>query len=120
MKHEYDKDYQEGNTWRKLKISTIAAGALAVLLYVIYFVSKAPTAFTMANILAIAVLLVLLFHFVLKKAIYIFQEKLWPAAMASYERQLRWVLQKKRPLWILLGMIGFVLCNNVHNWYSQT
>jgi multidrug efflux pump subunit AcrB len=106
MKHEYDTDYQEGNTWRKLKISTIAAGALAVLLYVIYFVSKTPTAFTMANILAIAVLLVLLFHFVLKKAIFNFQEKLWPAAMAAYERQLRWVLQKKRPVWILFGMIG--------------
>jgi len=106
MKHEYDKEYQEGNTWRKLKISTIAAGVLAVLLYVIYFVSKVPTAFTMANILAIAVLLVLLFHFILKKAIFNFQEKLWPAAMAAYERQLRWVLQKKRPVWILFGMIG--------------
>jgi multidrug efflux pump subunit AcrB len=106
MKHEYDKDFQEGNTWRKLKISTIVMAALAVILYIVYFASKASTAFTMANILAIIVVLIVLFHFVLKKMIFTFQEKTWPWVMAFYERQLRLVLKGTRPIWILVGMVG--------------
>lgn len=106
MKHEYDKEYQEGSTWRKLKISTIIMGALAVLLYVIYFLGKVHAAFTMANILLFVVILILLFHFFIKKAISKFQDKIWPSAMAFYERQLRWVLKGSRPVMILFGMIG--------------
>jgi multidrug efflux pump subunit AcrB len=106
MKHEYDQEFQQGNTWRKLKISTIVMGALAVLLYVVYFVGNSNGAFTMANLLAFAVILILLFHFVLKRAIHTFQEKTWPSIMVFYERQLRWVLKGARPVWILVGMIG--------------
>ncbi len=106
MKHEYDQEFQQGNTWRKLKISTIVMGALAVLLYVVYFVGNSNSAFTMANLLAFAVILILLFHFVLKRAIHTFQEKTWPSIMVFYERQLRWVLKGARPVWILVGMIG--------------
>jgi multidrug efflux pump subunit AcrB len=105
MKHEYDKEFQEGSTWRKLKISIIAMVALSVFLYLVHFLSKAPTAFTMANILMFAVVLILLFHFALKKMIGNFQEKTWPWVMAFYERQLRLVLKGARPIWILLGMV---------------
>ena len=106
MKHEYDKEFQTGTTWRKLKISTIVMAALSVLFYLVYFMAKSPMAFTMANILMLVVLLILLFHFVLKKMISNFQEKTWPSIMAFYERQLRWVLKGTRPIWILFGMIG--------------
>lgn len=106
MKHEYDKDYQQGNTWRKLKISTIIMGALAILFYAIYFAANAQGAFTMANILTFAVILILLFHFVIKKMITKFQDEIWPATMKIYENQLRWVLKGARPIWILVGMIG--------------
>jgi len=106
MKHEYDKEFQTGTTWRKLKISTIVMAALSVFFYLIYFMAKSPAAFTMANILMLAVLLILLFHFVLKRMISTFQEKTWPSMMAFYERQLRWVLKGARPIWILFGMIG--------------
>ncbi len=106
MKHEYDKEFQTGTTWRKLKISTIVMAALSVFFYLVYFMAKSPVAFTMANILMLAVLLILLFHFVLKKMISNFQEKTWPSIMAYYERQLRWVLKGTRPIWILFGMIG--------------
>lgn len=106
MKHEYDREFQEGSTWRKLKISTMVMAALSVFLYLVYFLSKAPTAFTMANILMFVLILILLFHFILKKMISTFQEKTWPAMMAIYERQLRWVLKGARPIWILLGMVG--------------
>ncbi len=106
MKHEYDKEFQTGTTWRKLRISTIVMAALSVLFYLVYFMAKSPMAFTMANILMLVVLLILLFHFVLKKMISNFQEKTWPSIMAFYERQLRWVLKGTRPIWILFGMIG--------------
>lgn len=106
MKHEYDKEFQTGSTWRKLKISTIAMAGLSVFLYLVYFMGKSPAAFTMANLLMFAVLLILLFHFVLKRMISTFQEKTWPSIMAFYERQLRWVLKGTRPIWILFGMIG--------------
>lgn len=106
MKHEYDQEFQEGSTWRKLKIATIIMATLAVIFYAGYFFSKSHFAFTAANLLTFAVILILLFHFVLKRLINIFQNKTWPALMAIYERQLRWVLKGTRPVWILVGMIG--------------
>jgi len=105
MKHEYDQEFQQGSGWRKLKNSTIMMVVLAVLLYVVYFTGKSPAAFTIANILTLAILLILLFHFVIKKMIHRFQEKIWPWFMAAYENQLRWVLKGARPIWILVGMI---------------
>ncbi|MBA4407921.1 MAG: efflux RND transporter permease subunit [Bacteroidota bacterium] len=106
MKHEYDKEFQQGSTWRKLKISTIVMAVLAALLYLFHFTTEAPTAFTMANILTLVVVLILLFHFVLKKMIHAFQEKTWPWVMAFYERQLRLILKGARPFWTLVGMIA--------------
>lgn len=106
MKHEYDKDYQQGNTWRKLKMSTIIMACTAVLLYIIYFVGKMHAAFTMANILLFVVILILLFHFLLKKMIQNFQDKVWPGVMAIYENQLRWILKGARPIYILGGMVA--------------
>lgn len=105
MKHEYDTEFQEGTGWRKLRISIIVMAALSALFYLIHFTGKAPAAFAMANILMIAVVLILLFHFVLKKMIHNFQEKTWPSVMAFYERQLRLILKGARPVWILGGMI---------------
>ncbi len=106
MKHEYDQEYQKGSNWRKLKISTIVMAALAVILYLVHFLSKSPSAFTMANVLMLVVLLILLFHFVLKKMIINFQEKTWPGVMSFYERQLRQILRGSRPIWILGSMIA--------------
>jgi len=106
MKHEYDTDFQQGSTWRKLKISTIVMALLAAIFYLLYFTGKSPVSFAMANILMFAVLLILLFHFVIKKMIHKFQEKIWPSAMAFYERQLRFILKGARPIWILVGMIA--------------
>lgn len=105
MKHEYDQEFQQGTGWRKLRISTIVMAILAVILYVVYFTGKSTAAFTMANLLLLAVVLILLFHFVIKKMIHRFQEKIWPWFMAAYESQLRWVLKGARPIWILAGMV---------------
>ena len=43
-------------------------------------------------------------RFILRDAIYYFQEKLLPQLMNSYEKLLRWVLQGKRPAYLLLSL----------------
>ncbi len=98
MKHEYDTEFQKGSGWRKLKISVAVMLGLAAIFYL-------TKSYGFANFLVFAVLMILFFRFVLKKLIKIFQEKTWPWLMEMYEKQLRWVLQKRRPIWILAGMV---------------
>jgi multidrug efflux pump subunit AcrB len=99
MKHEYDQEFQKGSGWRKIRIILLVMAALAVLFYLVKLTG-------VANFLVFAILLVLFFHYILKKAIHSFQEKIWPWAMMQYEKQLRFILKKRRPVWILTGMIG--------------
>jgi multidrug efflux pump subunit AcrB len=106
MKHEYDAEFQKGTGWRKIKIATIIMGIFAVIFYLAYFLGDSAGAFTFANVLTFAVILILFFHFILKKMINTFQEKTWPWVMSIYEKQLRWVLKGTRPIWILVGMIA--------------
>ncbi len=106
MKHEYDQEFQTGSNWRKQKNSVFIMIALAIIMYLSYFLGDNKQAFAIANILMIVISLILLFHFVLRRLIITFQGKTWPAVIAFYERQLRKVLQGARPVWILVGMIG--------------
>lgn len=99
MKHEYDDEFQKRSGWRKIKISIIIMLAFAGIFYI-------TKVYGIANFLVFAVLLILLFHFVLKKAIDVFQNKLWPWVLKEYERELRLILIGSRPVWILVGMIG--------------
>ena len=98
MKHEYDTEFQKGTGWRKLKISMIVMLVFAAIFYL-------TKVYGLANFLVFAVLMILLFHFVVKRMIKSFQEDVWPYLMRVYERQLRFVLQGARPIWILVGMI---------------
>ena len=99
MKHEYDKEFLEGSGWRKIKIALIVMAVFAV----IFYLSKS---FGLANFLVFAIIMTLLFHFIIKKWIKTFQEKIWPWFMVVYERQLRWVLNGSRPIWILGAMVA--------------
>nr|MBP7613950.1 efflux RND transporter permease subunit [Paludibacter sp.] len=54
-------------------------------------------------------LMLLFYHYILVKAITIFQEKIWPYFMGVYERQLTTILKGSRPMWILGGMVGLFL-----------
>jgi multidrug efflux pump len=99
MKHEYDTEYQKSGGWKRLKIIMIVMLVFAGIFYVSKMIG-------MANFLVFSVIMILLFHFVIKKMITTFQEKTWPYLMGVYEKQLRWVLLGKRPIWILFGMIG--------------
>ena len=98
MKHEYDQEFQKGSGWRKIKISIFIMLGFAAVFYL-------TKSFGLGNFLVFAVLMTLLFHFVIKRAITTFQEKTWPWLMSVYERQLRFVLKGSRPIWILLGMV---------------
>jgi multidrug efflux pump subunit AcrB len=98
MKHEYDQDFQKDRGWKRLKTIMIIMLAFAALFY-------ATKVYGLANFLVFGVLMILFFHFILKKAIKTFQDKTWPWLMAVYERQLKMILKGSRPLWILAGMI---------------
>ncbi|MDP3431998.1 MAG: efflux RND transporter permease subunit, partial [Bacteroidota bacterium] len=105
MKHEYDQEFQKGTGWRKIKIALYIMAVLAVIFYLSHFFGQAANSFAIANFLTIAILLILLFHFVIKKMITAFQDKIWPYFMRIYEKQLRYVLKGARPVWVLVGMI---------------
>ncbi len=99
MKHEYDQEFQKGSGWRKLRTIMIVMLAFAVVFY-------ATKVYGFANFLVFGVLMILFFHFILKKMIIGFQEKTWPWIMGIYEKQLSMILKGARPIYILGGMIA--------------
>ena len=99
MKHEYDQKIEDGSGWRKLRTIMIVMLAFAGVFYI-------TKVYGLANFLVFGVLMILFFHFILKKMITTFQEKTWPWIMGIYERQLRMILKGGRPVWILVGMIA--------------
>jgi len=99
MKHEYDQEFQKGSGWRKLRTIMIVMLAFAVVFY-------ATKVYGLANFLVFGVLMILFFHFILKKMITGFQEKTWPWIMGIYEKQLSLILKGARPIYILGGMIA--------------
>jgi len=99
MKHEYDTEFQKGSGWRRIRNIMIVMLVFAGIFY-------ATKVYGLANFLVFAVIMILLFHFVIKKMITTFQEKTWPFLMEVYAKQLRYVLQGARPIWILFGMVG--------------
>jgi len=102
MKHEYDQKFQEGSGWRKIRTIMIVMLAFAGVFY-------ATKVYGLANFLVFGVLMILFFHFILKKMITGFQEKTWPWIMNVYEGQLRMILKGGRPVLILVGMIGLFI-----------
>jgi len=99
MKHEYDAEYQKGSGWKRIRTILVVMLAFAAIFYM-------TKSYGLANFLIFGILMILLFHFVIKKMITAFQERLWPWVMQVYENQLRFILKGARPIWILLGMIG--------------
>jgi multidrug efflux pump subunit AcrB len=98
MKHEYDKDFQEGSGWKRIRTIILVMLAFAATFYLSKW-------YGMANFLVFGVLMILLFRFVLKRMIKGFQEQVWPWFMRQYESQLRFILKRSRPMWILGGMV---------------
>jgi multidrug efflux pump subunit AcrB len=99
MKHEYDQKIEDGSSFRKLTTIMVVMLAFAGVFYI-------TKVYGLANFLVFGVLMILFFHFVLKKMITTFQDKTWPWIMGIYDRQLRMILKGGRPVWILVGMIA--------------
>jgi multidrug efflux pump subunit AcrB len=99
MKHEYDEESGIANDWKRIRKSIIIMLPIAVLFYL-------TKVYNLANFLVFGVLMLLFYHFVLRKGIKIFQEKIWPYFIRVYEYQLGIILIGKRPLMILGGMIA--------------
>ncbi|MDP4291915.1 MAG: efflux RND transporter permease subunit, partial [Bacteroidota bacterium] len=101
MKHEYDAVEKVKVTGRQKKWFSII-GIIAVVAYL----SKI---YWMGNLLLIMTLLVAFHQFLLRKWIHGFQEKTWPAIMKFYEKNLRYFLQRRRPAWILSGIVSLFI-----------
>ncbi|GGG08385.1 efflux RND transporter permease subunit [Pontibacter amylolyticus] len=61
-----------------------------------------------ANLIMLAVTLVLLNRYVFRPMIHGFQNTTLPRFMRGYERLLRWMLVGRRPVWMLVGMFGLL------------
>lgn len=112
MKHEYDtpdrkKDLRKSAVWIILLIG------LAVLSYLFYFSGGNTGAFGFGNFFVFLALLIILFHLIINPYILWWQNKAWPYLVRAYERQLRFFMLGRRPLWLLGGIIGLFLLTMV-------
>jgi len=92
MAHEYDSD--EKAEWKNTKKILLGMFGLAVVFYLF-------KSYGIGNFIVFAILMVFLYHYAIRYWIKSFQENFWPKMMAAYERQLRWMLQGFRPLYML-------------------
>jgi multidrug efflux pump subunit AcrB len=76
---------------------------------VIALVSYASGSFGMGNFSVTALLIYLLYRFVLEKAIYKFQNKTWPAFQRIYARFLEWTLKRPRTIFFSTIALLFVV-----------
>src|SRR5436189_2954561 len=60
----------------------------------------------LANFSLILSVLMVFNAYVLNGAIHSFQKKVLPALMNRYEKLLRWILQRKRPVWAFVSLFG--------------
>ncbi len=104
MKPEFRNEdgFMKKTKVRSLQIASLGFVSLAVILYLSGSVG-------MGNFLLFVVGLLWLNRYVLSPAIIRFQDKQWPVAQGAYERALRWALVGKRPVAILLSMVGVLI-----------
>jgi len=102
MKHEYDQEVDIEKEWKETKKILLGVLGFALLMYAGKF-------WGIANFLIFAGLLVTLYHFVVRHWINSFQNKVWPSMMVFYERQLRFFLKGRRPVWMLVVMISLFI-----------
>ena len=106
MKHEYDRPDPKADIKRLYKWGSV------MLVVALAFYGSGNMG--MGNLLVFFILLYVLYILVIKKAIHTFQDRIWPAVMMLYDRQLRFFLRGRTPYWllgaiILLFFLSFVL-----------
>ncbi|MFH1120585.1 MAG: efflux RND transporter permease subunit [Bacteroidota bacterium] len=105
MKHEFDAPDKQ-KLKKKVTIEILVVIMLALVSYTFYAVNGSENAFGIGNFLVFAAALILFFHTLLNPYIKWWQEKGWPFFMRLYERQLRFVIIGRNPLYLLLIVIG--------------
>lgn len=104
MRH-YDSETAKVNTWpRWLKRITILSIAIAAIGY-------ATQSFGLGNFMIILLGLILLHHYVLRRAIFGFQEKRWPKVREWYGRRLSWAVD--HPWTVLSSTVGLLIVSLV-------
>jgi multidrug efflux pump subunit AcrB len=96
MKNEYVQHEVKTNR-KRLLISSIIMAMVALIFYL-------AGVFALGNLVVFALLLNILYRLVIRGSITKFQTVVWPWAMRLYESTLRFVLDGKRP-WYLLGIV---------------
>ena len=97
MKHEYDKPDPKADIRRLYKWG----GVMALVALAFYIGGNMG----MGNLMTFFIILFVLYVLFIKKAVHAFQDRVWPAVMMLYDRQLRFFLYKRRPYWVLGSII---------------
>ncbi|MBK6965651.1 MAG: efflux RND transporter permease subunit [Bacteroidales bacterium] len=105
MKHEFDAP-DKRKLKKKVTIEIIVVIMLALVSYAFYAINGSESAFGIGNFMVFVAALILFFHTLLNPYIKWWQEKGWPFFMGLYERQLRFVIVGRNPLYLLLIVIG--------------
>jgi multidrug efflux pump len=101
MKHEYDLPDPKAEYRRLYKW-----GGIMLLIALAFY---AGHNIGMGNLLVFFVILYVFYVVLLKKAVFGFQNKVWPAMMRLYDRQLRFFLNGGKPYWLLGGIVGLFI-----------
>lgn len=94
-KDEPNTEIKQDRNWKPI----IIAAVIALLLYI-------TGNFGFGNFIVLFIILMLLYKFFLKRVINSFQQNLWPRVQNKYAKIVTWAIQKKRPIWLMLSLIG--------------
>lgn len=97
-KDEHAEDIKPDRNWTPVIITAV----IAIVFY-------ATGSFGMGNFVLLFVILMIIYRFFLKKMIYNFQQNSWPAVQEAYGRLVAWAIQKKRPVWLMAGLVGLFI-----------
>lgn len=93
-KDEHAEEVKVTRNWT----SIIVAAVIALLFYVF-------GSFGMGNLVTLFTVLMILYKLFIKKAILHFQQHLWPRVQDKYASLVSWAIHKKRPVFLMIGMI---------------
>jgi multidrug efflux pump subunit AcrB len=96
------KDEEEYDAKHTQKRSWTGAIIMAVIAVLLYGTGKVG----MGNFVVLFIVLLLLYKFFLKDVIYSFQNSFWPKVQNAYAKLVGWAIDKKRPVWLMLGLVG--------------
>ena len=94
-KDEHNNEIKQDRNWKPI----IIAAVIALLFYI-------TGSFGFGNFVVLFIILMLLYKFLFKQLISSFQQNLWPRVQNKYAKIVTWAIQKKRPIWLMLSLIG--------------